>query len=221
MRRRTRIAGLIVTFGLTLAVVANDSIAQVRPGAPRRGAAVLAQEYREALRAALPPEAAARIEAVEIGRARRMRASALAFATADHAVRRFAPLAVDASGKTSQSPRLRSLRPIDSVTRAQQARTSIALTIAALQSSATMSRQPRIEAAMEALRAAEAAVVLATQLAQECTGVLSAYDQATCATNALRSVTEAANVAAHAREAGADDEQVVLAALQSLRDLNR
>ncbi len=218
MSSRRFLAGLVMVLGLTTAL-AVDAARRAEPPA-------LVVRYREALRSWFPAASAASLDAVDLTGTAGARPTAIAFVAVDHAVRRFAPMAVDASGRVPQSARLRRLGAITDTASAQAARTSIALTVAALQSAATMSRQPRIEAAMTALRAAERAVVYAAQLGEACAeprrrGRLAAHTAETCAAIADGAVTESSQVAALALAAGADPPVLVEACLQSLRDMSR
>lgn len=217
MSSRRFLAGLVMVLGLTTAL-AVDAARRLEPPA-------LVVRYREALRSWFPAASAMSLDAVDLTGTAGARPTAIAFTAVDHAVRRFAPMAVDASGKAPPSVRLRRLGAITDTASAQAARTSIALTVAALQSSATMSRQPRIEAAMTALRAAERAVVYAAQLGEACAaprrGRLAAHTVETCAAIADGAVTESSQVAALALAAGADPPVLVEACLQSLRDMSR
>jgi hypothetical protein len=211
MTSRTIVAGLVLLLGVTSAVAVD--------AARRAGPPPVVMRYREALRAWLPGASAASLDAVDLSGTVRARPTALAFIAVDHAVRRFAPLAIEATGRPGQSVRLRRLPPISGRASALWARTSIALTYAALQSSATMSRQPRIESAMTALRAAERAVVYAAQITEACPE--NARTSATCGALLDGTVNESSTVASLALATGAEEHALVEAALESLRAMGR
>lgn len=218
MISRRLLAGLVAFLGFT-AVLGVEA-------ARRAGPPVLVVRYREALRSWFPAGSVMSLDAVDLTGAERARIPALAFVVVDHAVRRFAPMAIDASGRAAQSGRLRRLPPIVDTSTALAARTSLALTLGAVDGSATAGRQPRLAAAIAALRSAERSVVYASQVNEACAppgrrARGRAALSPTCMAIAEGAMTEASQVAASALEAGAEPPVLVEACLQSLRDLTR
>lgn len=207
---RTRLA-IVVWVGALCAAVGPARSAEGQPRSPARARQPSALvSYREALLSWLPPEADRPLLAVDVAGTSAAPAAAIALSAADHSVRRFAAMALEAAGKQADGARLRNLPPIADSPSATRALGQIRMTIRSVEAAMAASPRPRDGAALGAVRASLQNVQLALETSR---GGARAEE------NAHRVLQGASLVAHHAADAGVPPGTILDACAESLRDI--
>lgn len=163
----------------------------------------------------LPP---ASVTGIRIGhRAAQVRPATLGLGAADHAARRFAPMALEASGNPLLAARLRRMAPIHDYPTARAAQVVLGSVIRVMERSPSMARRPRALAALASVRSARRAAVSAADLGRTCIGSRRPSDP--CIAHASSAMEHAAEAARSALDAGVPLPVVIDECRRSMREL--